>query len=113
MNKTRILWSNQLHCCGGRDSSRMIFFTLASAAITIILTFYLAVFVYEKRVEHRSILIANDSPESPHAEPNDLSKPSTSNEAIKRRNRRTNSESSDDMNDDGDGPIHNQNLINI
>lgn len=115
MNKTRILWSNQLHCCGHRDTSKLIFFALASAAITIIIGFYMGLIIFEKRVERRHVLIPNDSHiESANAQ-NDLNKPSTSNEAIKRGNRSriSVSESSDDMNDDDDGPIHNPNLVNI
>lgn len=115
MNKTRILWSNQLHCCGHRDSSKLIFFALASGAITIIIGFYVGLFVFEKRVERRHALIPNDSHIESSDAQNDLNKPSTSNEAIERGNRSriSVSESSDDMNDDDDGPIHNSNLVNI
>lgn len=120
MNKTRILWSNQLHCCGHRDSSKMIFFGLASAAISIMIAFYLGVHVFEKRVDRRYFTLPNDLVVEPSdavsTSQNDLNKPSTSNEVTNRciRHRNADSESSGDMNDDDDvGPIHNPNLINI
>lgn len=61
MNKTRILWSNQLHCCGHRDSSKMVFYALSLATITVMITFYLGAFAVEKRTERRHFLITSDS----------------------------------------------------
>lgn len=102
MNKTRILWSNELHCCGHRDSSKLIFSILAATAIVIFVGFYFGSFVFEKRAERRHFHLPNDAVNDSAERPivNDDNKSSTSHETTNRSNHRRSSESSNDLNDD-------------
>lgn len=52
MNKTRIRWSKEFHCCEDRKSSKTYFFSLASAFSAISVIFYVSVFIWGKHNEH-------------------------------------------------------------
>lgn len=52
MNKTRIRWSKEFHCCEDRKSSKIYFFSLASAFSAISVIFYVSIFIWGKHNEH-------------------------------------------------------------
>lgn len=64
MNKTRINWSKELHCCDDRNPSKMAFFSLASVVGGITLAFYLGVFARGIQVERSGYEQVDDDQES-------------------------------------------------
>lgn len=59
MNKTRIYWSKELHCCDDRNPSKTVFYSLASTSACVVILFYLGVYVYGER-QKRIGFVEND-----------------------------------------------------
>lgn len=59
MNKTRILWSKELHCCDDRNPSKTAFYSMASTSVFLAILFYLGIYLHSKRQE-RLGFIEND-----------------------------------------------------
>lgn len=51
MNKTRIRWSKELHCCEDRKHSKEDFFALSSSSVFLSVVFYIAVYLFGLRKE--------------------------------------------------------------
>lgn len=60
MNKTRIKWSKQFHCCEDRNSSLVYFFSLASSMGIIVSIFYGTVFIWGVRNEENGYAEIDD-----------------------------------------------------
>lgn len=59
MNKTRIFWSNKLHCCDDRNPPKTTFYSLASTSACLVIVFYLGIYVYGER-QKRINFVEND-----------------------------------------------------
>lgn len=51
MNKTRIHWSKELHCCEDRKYSKEDFFALSSSSVFLSVVFYIAIYLFGLRKE--------------------------------------------------------------